>query len=345
MPVDKSLNQTNKAIVWEFWRSLEGATPDAANAAFQGAMTSHVCWNGPDPLNKIVGSGNLYERFWKPLQHSFAGLRRETHLFVSGESNGRVDGNLAKDGQLWVSGTGYLHGHFEHDYLGIPANGKAVKIRWGEFYRLGHGKIAEIYCLLDFVDLMQQAGYNVLPQRKGVDGIYPPPAAGDGVLLDAQDAATSAESLRHIREFIFEGLNAFDQNKLESMGMADYFHPDVQWYGPGGIGACLSFKEFEENHQQPWLVAFPDRAVQNLNALIAEGPYSGGPGWAGVKANHTGPYQDCPATGRAIRFNGLDWWKREGSQYVENWVFVDMIHLYRQFGIDLFERMKQQNSG
>jgi hypothetical protein len=25
--------------------------------------------------------------------------------------------------------------------------------------------------------------------------------------------------------------------------------------------------------------------------------------------------------------------------YVENWVFVDMIHLFRQFGVDLFERM------
>ncbi len=30
--------------------------------------------------------------------------------------------------------------------------------------------------------------------------------------------------------------------------------------------------------------------------------------------------------------------------YVENWVFVDMIHLFRQFGIDLFGRMAQQIS-
>jgi len=28
--------------------------------------------------------------------------------------------------------------------------------------------------------------------------------------------------------------------------------------------------------------------------------------------------------------------------YVENWVFVDMIHLFRQFGVDLFERLAQQ---
>jgi len=62
-------------------------------------------------------------------------------------------------------------------------------------------------------------------------------------------------------------------------------------------------------------------------------------GWAGVKATHTGDYLDCPATGRPLEFNGLDFWKLENDMYVENWVFVDMIHLFRQFGIDLFERI------
>lgn len=41
--------------------------------------------------------------------------------------------------------------------------------------------------------------------------------------------------------------------------------PDLQWYGPGGIGACPSFEEFENLHQRPWLVAFPDRQVQDLD--------------------------------------------------------------------------------
>jgi len=240
---------------------------------------------------------------------------------------------------MWVSGTGCFQATFAHDYLTIPANGKKVQIRWGEFCRVEDGKIVEIYCLLDLVDLMQQIGFYVLPPSKGADGIYPPPQANDGILLEAQDDETSAYSLDHIRRFIFDGLNSYDQSELGSMGMADYFHSNVQWYGPGGIGACRSFQEFEDLHQKPWLVAYPDRQVQNLDALLAEGCYSGAPGWAGVKATHTGPYLDCPATGNVIEFNGLDWWKREGEQYVENWVFVDMIHLFRQFGVDLFERL------
>jgi predicted ester cyclase len=113
----------------------------------------------------------------------------------------------------------------------------------------------------------------------------------------------------------------------------------VNWYGSGVIGACLSLKAFEDEHQKRWLHAFPDRAVQDIDALIAEGAYSGGPGWAGVKATHMGDYLDCPATGRPLEFNGLDFWKLENDMYVENWVFVDMIHLFRQFGVDLFERI------
>ena len=193
--------------------------------------------------------------------------------------------------------------------------------------------------MLDLIDLMQQAGYHVLPLSRGQDHIYPPPRANDGILLDAQDDATTAYSLDHIRRFIFDGLNSYDQSELKSMGMADFFRADVQWYGPGGIGACLSLKEFEDLHQQPWLIAFPDRQVQNLTALFAEGNYTGAPGWAGVLATHTGPYLDVPATNNKIAFNGLDWWKREGEMYVENWVFVDMIHLFRQFGIDLLARI------
>jgi len=63
------------------------------------------------------------------------------------------------------------------------------------------------------------------------------------------------------------------------------------------------------------------------------------PGWAGVTATHTGEYLDCAATGRPLKINGLDFWKLQNDRYVENWVFVDMIHLFRQFGVDLFERI------
>jgi predicted ester cyclase len=332
------LNQYNKRTVLDFWRALETCKPDQLEDTTNAFMKKNADWNGPDPINQLRGTKAFVTDFWLPLLHSFPDLSRQTHLLFGGKSSGRIDGLL--DGEMWVCGTGYFNGTFSKDYLSIPATGEAVSIRWGEFCRMKHGKIAEIYFLFDLIDLMQQAGFQVLPPSRGADGIYPPPQARDGMLLETQEAQTSKYTLAHIRKFIFDGLNNYDQSELESMGMADFFHPEVKWYGPGGIGACLSFTEFESLHQQPWLTAFPDRAVQNLDALFAEGNYSGAPGWAGVKATHTGEYLGFAPTGNKFEINGLDFWKREGEVYVENWVFVDMIHLFRQFGVDLFRKIK-----
>lgn len=336
-----TVNQLNKRLVWDFWQALEEAEVNDIEATVRTVMVENVLWNGFTPIEKLEGIAAFTSNFWKPLLESFPDMKRETHIFMGGKSNGRADGDISLDGKMWVSGTGYFNGTFVKDYLGIPPTGKKVSIRWGEFCRVEEGKIVEVFFMLDLVDLMQQAGFEVLPPSKGKDGLYPAPHAGDGILLEEQPKEVSDYSLDHIWRFIYDGLNSYDQSELKSMGMADFFHPDVQWYGPGGIGACLSLKEFEDFHQQPWLIAYPDRQVQDLNALIGEGNYSGGPGWAGVKATHTGPYLDCPATGNSIIFNGLDWWKRKGEVYVENWVFVDMIHLFRQFGVDLFERLKK----
>jgi len=332
------LNQFNKRTVHDFWQALETSKPNQLEEIISTFMEKHADWNGPDPIKQLHGSKAFLTDFWLPLLQSFPDLKRQTHVFFGGKSSGRIDG--LHDGEMWVCGTGYFNGTFSKDYLTIPASGEVVSIRWGEFCRMKQGKIVETYFLLDLIDLMQQAGIQVLPPSQGATGIYPPPHADDGVLLETQDKQTSKYSLEHIRKFIFDGLNNYDQSKLESMGMADFFHPEVKWYGPGGIGACLSFNEFESLHQQPWLKAFPDRAVQNLDALFAEGNYSGAPGWAGVKATHTGEYLECAATGNKLEINGLDFWKREGEVYIENWVFVDMIHLFRQFGVDLFEQLR-----
>lgn len=334
-----NINQQNKQIVWNFWKILDETPTDKIQNIVHSTMATDVIWYGFAPLNHLEGMAAFCQDFWQPLKQAFPDLKRESHIFMGGKSNGRVDGNIDLDGKMWVSGTGYFHATFTHDYLGIPAAGEKVRIRWGEFCRIENSKIVEIYFQIDLIDLMQQVGIQVLPPSKGKDHIYPPPHAQDGVLLIAPDQTVSDYSLDHIRRFIFDGLNSYDQTELKSMGMADFFKSDVQWYGPGGIGACLSLKEFEDLHQQPWLIAFPDRQVQDLDALIAEGNYSGAPGWAGVKATHTGPYLACPPTGNSIVINGLDWWKREGEMYIENWVFVDMIHLFQQFGVDLLAKL------
>ena len=338
--MDDAINQRNKQLVWNYWQALQAAGPTGIEAAIQRYCSDDHRWHGFDPVGDLASADGLRDGFWAPLLKSIPDLERKTWLFFGGKSSGRIDGS--NDGRLWVTGTGVFSGTFAQDYLSIPATGSRVDIRWGEFCHIEADRIVESFFLVDMIDWIQQAGFQVLPPSRGKDHVYPPPAANDGVLHDPQDPAVSDYSLEHIRRFIFDGLNAYDESTLESMGMADYFHRDVRWYGPGGIGACLNFAAFETLHQAPWLHAFPDRSVQDLDALIAEGAYSGGPGWNGVLATHSGEYLGHPATGKPLGVNGLDWWKRDGQTYIENWVFVDMLHLFRQLGVDLLGRLEDQ---
>ena len=99
-----------------------------------------------------------------------------------------------------------------------------------------------MYTLFDIIDFLQQINKNPLPPSSGTDFVYPSPTGVNGILMDESDPSETAESMRLVREFLFEGLNNFDEKNLISMGVADFFHDNVNWYGPGGIGACLSLK-------------------------------------------------------------------------------------------------------
>ena len=54
----------------------------------------------------------------------------------------------------------------------------------------------------------------------------------------------------------------------------------------------------------------------------------------------TGYHVRDAATGNKIAFNGIDFWLKTEGKFTENWVFVDMIDLFNQFGVDLFARMR-----
>lgn len=328
-----------KSAVLDLWRDLDAAAPEALADICAKRLDSSVVWRGAAPFGALAGPDTYAEAYLAPLKRALPGARRLTHMFFAGRSDGKLAGG--GDGRTWVCGTGYLVGRPTGAFIGIPAVDQPIRVRWAEFLRFEGEAIVEIHTLLDFVDWFEQIGRPVLPRARGAAFVYPPPTAFDGRLMDSTDPDQSARLLEFSRRFLFGGLNAYDQSDLASMGVADFFHENVKWYGPGGIGACLSLEEFQELHQQPWLVAFPDRRVQDLDCLFAEGRLVGASAFAGVRATHAGPYLGVAATGRPIVVNGMDFWLLTGDRFTENWVFVDMPHLFAQFGVDLFDRMRR----
>jgi len=325
--------QRNKAAALALWAALD-KDPEAALPQL-GAVTS---WQGPEPIGRVESGEGIVASLFTPLRACVPDLTRQTHLFCGGASHAHEDGPA--DGAQWVAGTGYYTGRAVAPLFGIPIGGHDIRLRWGEFLRFdAEGCVTYAQTIWDFVDLCDLIGRPILPKPRGALHVYPAPTAYDGVLSGAQDPATGADTLALGRAFIFGALNGFDETDLSSMGMDTFFHPNVKWYGPGGIGACLSLEEFQSRHQAPWLLAFPDRKVLHLESLFAEDRLLAGSGPRGVLATHGGPYLGQAATGRALEVSGLDFWVRTGAQFTENWVFVDMLHLFGQMGVDLLARL------
>ena len=334
-------NQRNKATAAAFWAALDGATEGELGRVAAQFMAAEARWQGFAPLRDVAGPAAMAAEFLTPLRRAFPRLERLTHILIGGQSDGTVSGG--NDGRSWVGATGLLVGTPVAPVWGIPARGREVRLRWGEFLEFdADGRITRIQMLIDLIDWLEQIGLSPLPKPSGAPFVWPAPTGCDGVLMAAQDQTRSDDLLAYSRAFIFGGLNAFDKSDLKSMGMARFFHPNVKWYGPGGIGACLSLRAFEDWHQKPWLVAFPDRRVGDLDNLIAEGDFVGASSLPGVQATQTGPYLGHPASGRTLSVNGIDFWRREGGVFTENWVFVDMIHLFGQMGVDLMARVRER---
>jgi len=339
-------NQRNKAATLAYWNAIDSTAPDAiARAASAHLVPAHL-WQGPAPYSELHGAEALATEFLAPLRRAIPDLKRQTHIFFGGQSDGRVAGG--GDDRYWTCGTGYLTGTQIAPVAGrladIPVTTRPLRLRWGEFLRFENGQIVQSQFLIDVLDWCEQIGFPLIPRAAGASFVYPAPTAYDGMLTEEHDDAASAALLSYARDFIFGGLNTFDRSDLSSMGLARFFHKNIKWYGPGGIGACLSMQEFEDFHQRPWLVAYPDRAVQDHDNLIAEDRLVCASSFPGVLATHTGPYRDVAATGNRIAFNGIDFWLKGTDKFTENWVFVDMVHLWGQFGIDLMGRLREMSA-
>ncbi len=344
-------NHANKVHVWNYWQKLNHALVADIPAVVQAAMHEDVEWHGSAPINQLRGADAVIRDFWLPLRASFPDIKRTPYVFMGGIDSGE-SAFAGPQQDAWVSGCGYLTGTFEKDWLGIPATGRKTNIHFGQFYVLREGKIAEGYVMYDILGVMRQAGYQVMPPAFGAEGgKIPGPRAKDGILLTEQDPLESRKTM-HLVEAMISGLVRYVRSRdgadMSTMAQEHYWHPDMHWYGPTGIGACLSLEEFQDFHQRPWLHGFGDRNLRVENqggrvmGFVSEGLYASGGIWDTVFSKHNGEYAGIAATGKVLTLRDFDWWKREGDYLIENWVPIDMIDLCLQLGVDLMERLREQ---
>jgi predicted ester cyclase len=319
-----------KATVWSFIQQTPGPGFDAV---CRQALSADVMWVASHPVNELMGVDAVASSFYAPLMAALPDIERRTDLFFAGHWDGHVCGGEG----LWVTCTGHYVGMFKAPLFGIPANGQPVWLRFGEFYRVENNRIVEARILLDLVDLARQAGCPVLPSSPGRDILVPGPRTQDGLQRGVVDPALGQASFDLVMAMI-GGLGKYDKSDLKSMGMTRFWHPQMMWYGPCGIGTTRAIGGFEQHHQRPFLTAIPDRKGGNHRARFAEGAYVASTGWPSIHATHTGPYLGVPATHRPVQMRVMDWWRAQDGLLAENWVLLDLPHFFLQLDVDLLAR-------
>ena len=249
----------------------------------------------------------------------------------------------------WIGCGGYYTGTFVRPFLGIPPTGHQVAMRYHEFYRVEDGRIVEMQALWDIPEVMMQAGAWPMGPSLGRNWSPPAPATHDGVRIGPRDDDWSRRSADHVVGMLGD-MGKHPTEPEEAMRLEHWWHPKFNWYGPAGIGSSRGVTGFRRHHQIPFLAAMPDRrgGYQGDPHFFGDEDYVGVTAWPGMSMTVSGAgWLGIPPTDQAITMRSLDFWRLEtdpatGARSIrENWVLVDLLHVYDQLGVDVLARMRE----
>lgn len=321
-------------------QQLEQQLSDVAQGA-PVALAYHqdATWFGVHPFNEISDLDGISD-VWSILRNAFPDLERRPGLTVAGPNLPDPRVTTARAPHM-VACMGVLQGTFTADLLGIPATHGVATIRYCEAHHIDGDKIRHSYIMLDFLDLMAQAGVWPLAPSLGAEGQWQPPKGGHAVRLHATDTDAGATAMQTVLK-MHAALGDFDGRNLDSMDHSAYWTDDFLWYGPAGIGTTRGLSGFRAHHQIPFLRAFPDRRGAGHYIRIGDGPFAVTGGWPSVTATHTGEWLGMAPTGRHIDMRVMDFYHLTDGKISENWVPMDVIHMALQMGIDVFAKLKHR---
>ncbi len=287
------------------------------------------------PFETLASPETFADEVFKPLYQAIPDLERRDTIVMSGS---------AGDGSEWVGCCGYFCGQFERDWLDIPATGHMVSMRFHEFYRIENQQVIEYQALWDIPEVMMQANAWPMVPSLGREWHVPGPATQDGLFIEDRFEGHGQRSTQLVLDMC-NALGNYASGGVEAMRLTDYWHPRCSWYGPSGIGTARTITNFRNWHQIPFLNGLPDRVGDaGAGYLFGEGNYVGFTAWPGMHMTVSGDgWLGIPPVNKRITMRSLDFWRVEGNLIRENWVLVDLLHVYHQLGVDVFHRLREFN--
>ncbi len=323
--------------------AFDAAAPQARAGVLAAHTSRDYRWRGLHPFHEQPSASAAMEVFWTPLLASFTSFQRREQIFFAGLND--CDGQQT----TWTCSMGHFRGLFDVPWLGIPATGKIVTIRYAEFHRIEGEKIAETALFVDMLNVIWQAGVWPLPPMTGAADVFPSPLTNDGQLYTPQDPAEGAKTLRIVNEMAsnISKANAVLQGKSNAKPLTPReelqltWHDDMAWYGPAGIGSTYTIDRYILQHQQPFRRQLEDRVFHGHVARLAEGNYAGFFGWPNLSVTPIGGYMGLPGTGTPADMRVVDVYRRDGDKLAENWIIIDMLHFLNEQGLDVLARLQE----
>ncbi len=333
------IHQHNKQLVGKFRAALydsdEAVLQNQLRKLFAPDCEIHLAF----PFEDLDGPDGLFDQGYKPLLAAIADLERRDFIVMAGRAITYDD----DDGDDWVGCAGFYMGLFERPWLDIPPTQHPVAMRYHEFFRIKHDQVVEMQALWDIPQVMMQAGAWPMTPSLGVEWLVPGPATQRGIITTPYDQAKAEASVRLVLDMLTAMGKHPQGGGAEVMELDHYWHPRMNWYGPAGIGTVRRISGFRKWHQIPFLKALPDReAILGQGALFGDGDYVGFTAWPGMRMTISGDgWLGIAPSNQAITMRSLDFWRCENNQIRENWVLVDLLHVYDQIGVDVFARMRE----
>ena len=321
--------QFEKKLVRDANAAIDAATPREIATTLEYWTDPDYRWQGVYPFNEQTGPEAVGRVFWSPLKSAFGRIQRRPDIFMAG-LNSIDDGS-----STWVVEMGHLMGLWDEDWMGLPATGRIAFLRYVEFHRIESEKIKESACYVDILNLMEQSGVGFFPEQTGTSVLTPGPRTQDGLLFDPQDPLEGNATLQLIEAMISD----LRGNRVHSPKghLEQFWHPDMCWFGPGGIGASAFFEGYRRGHCQPFEDGLEYVRHTEHRCRIGEGRYGGFFGYPSLTMKCTGGFLGMPATNVDADMRIVDLYRREGDRLAENWIFIDLPYFFSQQGLDILK--------
>ena len=329
-----SVLQGAKKQVLEFHAALDMAMPgDETIAACSKQLVRLHHYRGVHPFNEIDGPEALARGVWTPLKSAMQVLQRRPDIFFAGYHH------MNDDGDLWVVSMGHLLGDWTKPWLGIPPTMKTTFLPYVTWYRIKEGRIVETVEWLDILSVITQAGHNPYATDQTASHMMSPgPLTHDGLVHEPQNPEVSARTFRLTHAMLTELALTMTSPPDH---MTRYWHANMNWFGPAGIGACLGFKGYRRGHTDPFQNQQDFVQYHTEIAATAEGNYAAFLWRPCLGMRNIGGYMGIPANDVVAEMRVVDVYRRDNNKLAENWIFIDMLHFMKMQGIDLLATIRE----